>query len=124
MRSLLVALVLTSTAWAQTAPAPSDTYQGRLLRLAEILGGLHSVRTLCEAGDSHWRDRMMELIRLERPSTDERSEMIERFNAGYAAVNGRFSSCSSDARAYGVSLAREGETISRSLAVSVDRAAQ
>ena len=124
MRSLLMTLVLMSTAWAQTAPAPADTYQGRLLRLAEILGGLHSVRTLCQAGDSHWRDRMMEMLRLEKPSTDERNEMIERFNQGYATANGRFSSCTGEARAYSATLAREGEELSRGLAQSVDRATQ
>ncbi len=129
MRALIFALLFVAgplAAAAQTSTPPADSsqsYRGQLMRLSEILGGLHSVRTHCEsAGDSHWRDRMMELIRLERPSVDERNAMIERFNAGYAATNSRFSTCSDAARAYAQTLAREGEGISRSLAQAVDEA--
>lgn len=128
MRALIFALLLTSAAFAQTgttavAPASGDTYLGRLLRLSEILGNLHSVRTLCEpSGDTHWRDRMMELIRLERPSTDQRNAMIEQFNTGYAAANAKFSACTDAARAYAATLAREGQSISQRLAQSVDGA--
>jgi uncharacterized protein (TIGR02301 family) len=128
MRALIFALLFASAAWAQNAtpslePGTGASYQSRILRLSEILGALHSVRTHCESsGDSHWRDRMMELIRLEHPSTDERNAMIERFNAGYAAADGRFSSCTDAARAYAATLAREGQDLSRTLAQSVDAA--
>jgi uncharacterized protein (TIGR02301 family) len=87
------------------------------------LGALHLVRPLCEPSEEgHWRDRMMELIRLERPSTEERNTMIERFNSGYADAKARYSSCTDAARAAAANLAREGQTISRGLAQTVDQA--
>lgn len=114
--SLISAVVLAAPAFAQS----SDAYQGRVMRLAEILGGLHAIRTLCDpGGDTKWRDRMMELMRLERPSTDERNNLTNRFNSGYAEAQSRFSSCSAEARAYSATLAREGESLSRSLSQSV-----
>ncbi len=69
------------------------SYQDRLYRLSEILGGLHAVRSVCNSGDSHWRDRMQELIRLERPSQDEKNGMVQHFNLGYAQANSKFDAC-------------------------------
>src|SRR5262249_41457844 len=121
MRILIAALLLSTSAMAQTQAPPSPaSYQDRLFRLAEILGGLHAIRSLCESGeDSRWRDRMQELIRLERPSQDEKNGMVEHFNLGYAQTNSKFASCTDAARGYLAALAREGEGLSRGLGETV-----
>ncbi|MFO1187953.1 MAG: DUF2385 domain-containing protein [Alphaproteobacteria bacterium] len=53
-----------------------------------------------------------EMIRLERPTSDQKVGMINRFNAGYASGQ-RFTVCTDAARAFAASTAREGEAISR-----------
>jgi uncharacterized protein (TIGR02301 family) len=128
MRVLILALLISGAAWAQEStpslqPGGGASYQSRLLRLSEILGALHSVRAQCEpAEDTRWRDRMQELIRLERPSTEQKNAMTLRFNAGYEDASSRFRVCTDAARVYAANVAREAETISRTLAQSVDQA--
>jgi uncharacterized protein (TIGR02301 family) len=128
MRALILALLISGAAWAQEStpslqPGGGQSYQSRLLRLSEILGALHFVRAQCEpAEDVRWRDRMQELIRLERPSTEQRNAMVVKFNDGYGDAKSRFSVCTDAARVYAANIAGEGETISRTLAQSVDQA--
>ena len=83
MRALifLCLLALSSLAHAQDAqeaqdeapagpPLPELTapYDPYLLRLAEVLGSVHYLRTLCQTGEGNvWRDAMTDLIALENP---------------------------------------------------------
>ncbi len=118
LKFLVAGLLMSGAAFAQSA---GSDYQSRVYRLSEILGSLHAARPGCEpAEETHWRDRMQELIRLERPTTEQRNEMISRFNAGYAAGQ-RYSACTDAARVYAANAAREGEQISRALAIVVDQ---
>lgn len=107
-----------STPTLQRAPGQSN--ESRLLRMAELLGNLHYVRVLCDPAEGEfWRDRMMELIRLEKPSIGQRNRMIEQFNAGYEDAASRYGQCTREARTYASTVAREGEAISDELASAI-----
>lgn len=95
--------VLTGAAWAQgskqgakedSAPAASAPYDGDLQRLAEILGSLQYLRTVCGAkeGDK-WRNEMQSLIDAEAPSGDRRKRIIARFNSGYRGFEQIYRTC-------------------------------
>ena len=126
MRGILLALILALPAYAQQGTVPPTappTYQSQLLRLAEILGSLHAIRSVCDPqADARWRERMMELIRLERPSNEQRNTLIGLFNSGFEATGARYKTCSDAARADAATLARAGETISRNLSAAIDKA--
>ncbi len=87
---------------AQTqAPAPvepSAPYGNQLQRLAEVLGSIHYLRTLCGANEgSKWRDIMNGLIESEKPGPKRKERLISRFNRGYRAFDESYGSCTSSA---------------------------
>jgi uncharacterized protein (TIGR02301 family) len=94
-------------------PAP---YDARLLRLAEILGSVHYLRTLCksEAPDS-WRQAMQELLDKEAGSeAGRRARLTAAFNRGYRTFASVYTACTPPAlvaderyRAEGATLASE-----------------
>ncbi|MCV9965886.1 TIGR02301 family protein [Pararhizobium sp. BT-229] len=123
---LLVALAsLPLAARAQETPAagvPAVTaekpapYDARLLRLAEILGSVHYLRTLCKdsAADS-WRQSMQDLLDKEAGTeAQRRARMTAAFNRGYRTFASVYTACTPPAvvaderyRAEGATLASE-----------------
>lgn len=102
---------------ATPAAAETDRFARRVQELAEILGQVHYMRNLCVDGeDTVWRDAMMELIRLEEPSRDERREMTRRFNQGYHAARDKYPACDRAARREMQRLASTGARLSSRLA--------
>ena len=85
-----IALLLTSLVLAGPAPfaaaqnvTPSlqqsegASTESRRLQLAQILGTIQYVRMMCEPSEGEfWRDRMMEMIRLEKPSLEQKNSLI------------------------------------------------
>lgn len=112
-------------AQAQTV-APSETpataiekpapYDARLLRLSEILGSVHYLRTLCKdpAADG-WRQSMQELLDKEaKGEAGRRARMTAAFNRGYRTFASVYTACTPPAvvaderyRAEGATLASE-----------------
>lgn len=94
-------------------PAP---YDARLLRLSEILGSVHYLRTLCKdvAADS-WRQSMQELLDKEaQGEAQRRARMTAAFNRGYRTFASVYTACTPPAvvaderyRAEGATLASE-----------------
>lgn len=90
-------------------------YDRQMMRLAEILGSLHYLRTLCEAGDDvSWRAEMETLIDKEQPSEARRAQLIARFNRGFRAFREIYRECTPSAaeaanryRRQGIRLAAE-----------------
>ncbi len=76
---------------ANTAAAP---YDADLQRLAEILGSLQYLRTVCGAkeGDK-WRNEMQALIDAEAPAGDRRKRIVARFNSGYRGFEQTYRTC-------------------------------
>src|SRR4051794_11050263 len=72
-------------------PAPFDS---ELMRLAEILGALHYLRTLCGANEGNkWRDQMQALLDAEAQSGDRRSRLTANFNLGYRNFRQTYRTC-------------------------------
>ncbi len=92
---------------AQTAiqPAPNQPeidetapYDDKLLRLAEVLGSVHHLRAICDAGEKNkWRNIMSQLIEAEKPGPQRKARMISRFNRGYNAFRETYANCTPSA---------------------------
>ena len=93
---------LAGPAAAQTpAPAPvpppdnaSAPYDGELQRLAEILGSLQYLRTVCGAKEGQkWRTEMQALLDAEAPGGERRRRIVARFNSGYRGFEQTYRTC-------------------------------
>lgn len=112
---LIVALIGAgaSSASAQDSAAPFD---GDLQRLAEILGALHYLRGICNAGEGpRWRNEMQALVDAETPSGERRARMIAGFNRGYSGFQQTYRSCTPAANVAIRRYLDEGSKISRDL---------
>ena len=101
----LVALWLTAAAQAQTSkkpqapvPAPAATpaapYDGDLQRLAEILGALQYLRTVCKANEGQkWREQMQALLDAEAPDGERRRKIVANYNRGYRGFQQTYRTC-------------------------------
>lgn len=75
----------------ENAPAPFDN---DLQRLAEILGSLQYLRTVCDAKEGQkWRNEMQELLDAEAPSGERRRRIVARFNRGYRGFEQTYRTC-------------------------------
>ena len=97
-------------AFAQEAP-----YEGKMQRLAEILGSLHYLRNLCGEAGSEWRDRMDAIIMAEKPSDEERVQLVSSFNHGYRVFNSSYTRCTPSALAAIDRYMKEGEDLSNEI---------
>ena len=90
-------------------------YDRQMMRLAEILGSLHYLRTLCKAADdTSWRDEMESLLEKEQPTEARRTQLIARFNRGFRGFREIYRECTPSAaeaanryRRQGIRLAAE-----------------
>lgn len=86
------------------------------MRLAEILGSLHYLRTLCGETGGQWRGEMESLLEAENPDAERRAKLVARFNHGYRSFDGTYTSCTDSAKAAVGRYLEEGETLSRDTA--------
>lgn len=78
------------------APPP---YEPQVMRLAELLGALHHLRTVCQDPDANqWRDRMAALIEAEAPAADRRDRLAGAFNASFRTWARSYRVCTPAAR--------------------------
>ncbi len=94
-RALIVALVagaLVAPARAAEGDAPFDN---DLMRLSEILGGLHYLRGLCVPHEGpKWRNQMQALLDAEAPAgSARRARMMASFNRGYRGFQQAYRTC-------------------------------
>jgi uncharacterized protein (TIGR02301 family) len=117
-RALTIALVALTVAAApvraiEGGPAPFDS---DLMRLAEILGALHYLRTLCGANEGNkWRDQMSALIDAEAQSGDRRNRLVANFNNGYRNFQRTYRACTPAANLAVRRYLDEGAKISREI---------
>jgi uncharacterized protein (TIGR02301 family) len=117
-RALTIALVALTVAATpvraiEGGPAPFDS---DLMRLAEILGALHYLRTLCGANEGNkWRDQMSALIDAEAQSGDRRNRMVANFNNGYRNFQRTYRTCTPAANLSVRRYLDEGAKISREI---------
>lgn len=130
---LILFLTFTPPAFAQQKPgiavaneatqdteASADPFRdpGRTLPyLAYTLGQLHYLAYACEGDDTQeWRNRMIELLRLEAPLNGYRRErLIDAFNDGYQVEQQARIRCGVEAEAERRNLARRGAQMSQAL---------
>jgi uncharacterized protein (TIGR02301 family) len=102
-----------------SAPPPPDDrpYDGKLMRLAEILGAVHYLRELCGAQEGQvWRDQMKEILRNEGTTAVRRAKLVNSFNDGYRGYRRTYRSCTQSATLATTRFSTEGATIAASLA--------
>ena len=95
-----LAVAVASSAVAQDTVEPQarpaePPYEARLLRLSEIVGSVHYLRTLCLKTDEGWRTKMEELIRLEATDPQRRARFVAAFNKGYRSFASVHRKCNS-----------------------------
>jgi uncharacterized protein (TIGR02301 family) len=79
---------------AEEGPAPAAPYQSDLERLAEILGALHHLRSICGANEGEaWRNEMQALIAAETPNGERRNRLVASFNRGYRGFQQSYRTC-------------------------------
>jgi uncharacterized protein (TIGR02301 family) len=142
LRGVMVAVTLCASfavlpGHAQTAPRPGaarpatpavpapppepeavpQPYEPDLLRLAEIIGSMAFLRTLCEGQDrAVWPERMRNLIEAEGRSAPIRERLAGAYNRGFRAYALVHQQCSDVAKEAAARLANDGDGLSRKLA--------
>jgi uncharacterized protein (TIGR02301 family) len=105
---------------AEPAPAPEPPpppYEPQLLKLAEIMGSLAYLRTLCAGKEAQqWRDRMAALVEAEGRTPLRRERLTSAYNRGFRAYSLTHRACSDGTQEASTRLAAEGERLARSLA--------
>lgn len=121
VRSALIAIAAAvavgAAALAQSPPRPQGGgdawYQQQLTSLAEVLGGSHYLRILCQGrGDQRWRTYMQGVIQREPQMNDQ---LIAAFNRGYRDQEARFPTCDETTRQMEAELRARGLRISQGL---------
>jgi uncharacterized protein (TIGR02301 family) len=97
----------------ETSQHGQDWYRSELIDLAEVLGGSHYLRIVCEGrGDQRWRDYMRGIIQREPQYNDV---LVESFNRGYRDQEARFPACDQTTRQMEAELRARGLRISQAL---------
>jgi uncharacterized protein (TIGR02301 family) len=111
--AFLCALPLAFAVPARAAEAP---YEKQLQRLAEVLGSVQYLRTLCGEEGNLWRERMDALLKSEDPDPARRSMLVASYNHGYRTFRDSYTSCTASAIEAIRRYMQEGETLASELA--------
>lgn len=92
---LAVFFATCGAAGARAAEGSTPPYETDLMRLAEILGGLHYLRPLCgmSAEAQTWRNEMQGLMETEQPSDTRKARLVAAFNQGYNSYAQVYRTC-------------------------------
>lgn len=98
------ALVAALTGLLLLTPASGSPQNGRaavywadVMRVAEILGGVHYLRDLCNGREGQvWREKMRELLDVTAPDADMRELLVSRFNAAYHKARAAHGRCTGE----------------------------
>ncbi len=116
-------LVLSSADWvhAQEPPRRSGADRQLVVQLAYTLGEAHALHRLCTGpGDATWYARMQRLEGQEAADEAARAQLVESFNAGFAARQAQFVGCSRRSRATERAVAQRGSALAQRLAATED----
>lgn len=100
---------------AAPAPAAEAQFDPGLDRLAEVLGSLHFLATLCGHADGEWRKEMERFLEVERPDAVRRERFVSSFNRGYQSFSRTYRTCTPAASAAIKLYTAEGEALTRTL---------
>lgn len=116
--SALAVLALLAGGAPARAQVPSEPpYEKEMQRLAEILGAVHYLRTLCGADEGQtWRSMMQQLIDAETPTAERRARLVDSFNRGYRGFEQTYRTCTRTAVWVIDSYMEEGADIAQRIA--------
>ncbi len=113
----LTTLVLAGVGRAQEPLRRSGANRQVVVQLAYTLGEAHALRRLCAGPqDSTWYARMQRLESQEAADDAARAQLVESFNAGFAARQAQFVDCSRRSRATERVVAQRGAALAARLA--------
>jgi uncharacterized protein (TIGR02301 family) len=96
---------------AQVAPSALDD---SLSRLSEILGALHYLRGICDAGEGNrWRSEMQALLETEGNTSERKARMTAAFNRGFRGYQQTYRTCTAAAGTATQRYLEEGAKLSR-----------
>ncbi|WP_442578387.1 TIGR02301 family protein [Mesorhizobium sp. ASY16-5R] len=110
---LAAALTVAAPGMGRASESP---YENGLLRLSEVLGSLHFLRSLCGETGDRWRGEMEKLLAAENPDPARRERFVARFNRGYRSFADNYTSCTASATEAISRYMKEGEELSREIA--------
>ncbi len=125
--SLTICIAMACTMlWISPLPAQAQTqglagkddrpYDGKLLRLSEILGAVHYLRELCGAQEGQlWRKQMGQLLNAEGTSAIRRVKLTKSFNKGYRGYRRTYRNCTKSAKLAISRFMTEGVVIAEAL---------
>lgn len=100
-----------------TPVEPPVPYEPQLLKLAEIMGSLAYLRTICAGKEAQqWRARMAALLEAEGRTAQRRERLTGAYNRGFRAYAVTHRSCGDGSQEASTRLAGEGERLARILA--------
>jgi uncharacterized protein (TIGR02301 family) len=111
--ALLVLFLIAQSASLVSARAADAPFEPAMLRLAEILGSLHFLQTLCGGSEPNWRQEMEMLLAAENPEAERKARFIASFNEGFRAFARNYSTCTPSATAAIALYREEGESLAR-----------
>jgi uncharacterized protein (TIGR02301 family) len=117
-KRLAMVVVLLAVTFAVVPARAQDAapFDADLQRLAEILGSLHYLRSICGSNEGQkWRNEMTALMDAETPGGERRARMVASFNRGYNDFQRSYRSCTPAATAAINRYLAEGSKISRDL---------
>lgn len=127
--ALFVAFALLLPLEAQAQQSESTSTGSQLAQLATLLGTMQMLQSLCSPQDQDfWRERMQEMIRLEKPSREQQNALINAFNSGYNSAKSKFDPddaqdksalCTAEAHALAIDTAHQGEALAQVLSNAV-----
>jgi len=104
---------------AAPAPAPEPPpapYEPELLRMAEIIGSLAFLRSLCAEPDAvEWPQRMQSLLEAEGTTPGRRERLAGAYNKGYRGYALTYRACTASASEATSRFLREGDQLARNL---------
>jgi uncharacterized protein (TIGR02301 family) len=96
---------------------PPPPYEKELLRLAEVMGSLAFLRSLCAAKDApEWPRRMQALLDAEGTTPSRKERLAGAYNRGYRGFAVTYRVCTDSAAEATARYLKEGETLSRGIA--------
>lgn len=97
---------------AERTPAERQT----LVDLAYVLGQSHALRQACEGqADQFWRGKMVGLIQAEQPDLGLDRRLKEAFNAGFAAAQAAYPTCTPQSRRAEAAAGEHGRSLAQGL---------
>jgi len=97
-------------------PEMTTPYDPDLRRLAEILGALHFLRSICGFNEGQkWRDQAQALIEAETPTGKRHDAMVQSFNRGYLGFRQSYRTCTPAAKVVIRRYLEEGAQIARDI---------